>query len=104
MSGGEAYRWIRMQNARGGNPAAQDWFQSIPRQHSRLTATTESQAPKSTQTLAKDTKPIRVTWNSVVLVVTDDNLMQPFTDGRDRLVHPIAQLRFNRSQLRNHPL
>jgi hypothetical protein len=34
----------------------------------------------------------------MVLVVTDDNLLQLFTDGRDRLGHPIAQLGFNRSQ------
>jgi len=40
----------------------------------------------------------------MVSVVSEDNLLQPLTDGRHRLVHPMTQLGFNRSQLRNHPL
>src|SRR5262245_26438478 len=103
MGRGEACMWIRMQNAGQGNPAVKNRFQSIPRQHSRLTATTESKSPEPTQTLAKNTKPIRVTGNGIG-VVSDDNLLQPFTDGRHRLVHPIAQLGFNRSKLCDHPL
>src|SRR5262245_4354005 len=39
----------------------------------------------------------------MVSVVADDNLLQPFTDGRNRLVHSVAELGFNRTQLRHHP-
>ena len=70
MSGEETFGRIRMQDARYWNPAVEDRCQSIPGQHSFLTAATKSLPPQTTDTLPKDTEPIGVSRDRMVSVIT----------------------------------
>jgi hypothetical protein len=87
-----------MQNAGHMNPAREDRGHPIPR-HFALTATAQDQPPQSPQSLSEAAQPVEVSWDRAVSVVADDHPLQPFTDGSDRLVHPVAQFCLNRMQL-----
>jgi hypothetical protein len=54
--------------------------------------------------MPKGTKLIQIARDSMVLVVALNDLCQPFTDLRYRLVLPADQFRFQTTQLRHHPL
>ena len=54
--------------------------------------------------MPEGTELIQIARDSMVLVVTLNDLFQPFTDLRCRLVHPTGQFCFQTTQLRHHPL
>jgi len=54
--------------------------------------------------MPKGAELIQIARNSMVLVVTLDDLREPFTYLRCRLVLPADQLCFQSGQLRHHPL
>src|SRR5438874_6649708 len=93
-----------MHDVRCGNPAVEDRCQPIPRQRCFLTAATKNSPPQPTKTSPENTELIEVARNGMVLVITRYNLSQPFTDRRDRLMHPVTQLCFDELQLCDNPL
>ena len=54
--------------------------------------------------MSKDTELTHVTRNGMVLEVALNNLLEPFTDLRGRVVLPAAQLCFQGMEFRDHPL
>src|SRR5215469_990284 len=76
----------------------------MPRLFAPLTATIQNASPQPTEAVPKGAELIQIARDSMVLVVTLNDLFQPFTDLRCRLVHPAAQFCFQTAQLRHHPL
>ena len=93
-----------MQNSRERNPALQQRSEPLPGPFAALTATIENSSPQPAQTMPEGTELIQIARDSMVLVVTLNGPLQPFTDLRCRLVHPAGQFCFQTAQLRHHPL
>jgi hypothetical protein len=101
MKSEKADNRIGMQDARGRDPASGNSGDPNPL-HGLLTAATQSKPPQAPQPLPKDTQPIDVTRDRVVLVIASHNLSQPCTDVGNRLMHSEAQLSLNGVQLGHH--
>jgi len=69
-----------MQNAGSRNPTAEERIESIPSYLSALAAAHQHGAPQPADATAKDTQLSRITWDSMVLVVTQHNSAKPSTD------------------------
>jgi hypothetical protein len=80
MDSGKASHGIRMQNAGSRNPTAEERIESVPSYLSALAAADKHSSPQPADATAKDTQLSRITWNSMVLVVTQHNSAEPSTD------------------------
>src|ERR1700731_4633031 len=60
--------------------------------------------PQPGDTPAEDAQLSRVTWNSMVLVVTQHNLSKPRTDFGRTVMLPALKFSLDGFQLRDHPL
>src|SRR5277367_5201020 len=60
--------------------------------------------PNPTQPPAKEVQPMQVARNSVVSVIARSYLLEPGTNGRDRLVTTMFQLHLNCLELSHQPL
>ena len=80
-----------MQNSRERNPALQQRGEPLPGPFAALTATIENSSPQSAQTMPEGTELIQIARDSMVLVVALNDLGQPFTDLRCRIVPPADQ-------------
>src|SRR5580700_4613150 len=54
--------------------------------------------------MSKDIQPVQVSGHGMIEMVARGHPPQPFTDQRDRLVPPAAQLHFDYLELGDHPL
>ena len=52
----------------------------------------------------EDPKVIKISRDSMILVIAQDYLLQPLTHRRYRLMHPAAQFCFDCMQFGHHPL
>ena len=93
-----------MQNSRERNPALQQRGEPLPGPFAALTATIENSSPQPAQTMPEGTELIQIARDSMVLVVALNDLREPFTDLRCRLMLPAGQFCFYGTQLRHHPL
>lgn len=60
--------------------------------------------PQPAKTLCKGPELQTVAWNRMVLVITRNNLLQPRTNGGDRLMHACTQFCPDQAQFCLHPL
>src|SRR5438128_5248300 len=60
--------------------------------------------PHPAKTLCKGPELRTVAWNRMVLVITRNNLLQPRTNGGDRLMHACTQFCPDQAQFCLHPL
>ena len=77
-----------MQNSRERNPVLQQRCEPLPGPFAALTATIEYPSPQPTQAMPEGAELIQIARNSMVLVIALDDLRQPFTHLRCRLVLP----------------
>jgi hypothetical protein len=89
-----------MQNVRGWNPSVE----LLPGYLAALTATQQHLSPQPLKPTPEELQPTQVSRHRVVSVITQSDLLQPFTHDRNRLVPTADQLSLNRLQLRHHPL
>src|SRR4029453_893573 len=104
MTGGEALLGIRMQHPWNRNPAIKKRSMPLPLHRPTLTAAGQDGPPQTPQPMHENAQPMKISRNSVVLVITQRDLPKPPTDQRRRLMLPADQLCFDRMQLRHHPL
>ena len=91
MQSGEASHRIGMQNAGSRNPTAEERMESIPSYLSTLAAADKHGSPQPADATAKHVQLSRITWDSVVLVVTQHNSAKPSTDlGRAMMLTAFA--------------
>jgi len=76
-----------MQNSGYGNPPVQERFKTIPSHSGALTATDQNSPPQPTNAMHEDAQLTGVTWNGMVLVITQHNPPKPFTNiGRTMML------------------
>ena len=93
-----------MQNAGLGNPPVQDWGKTSPSHLRALAATDKDAPPQPTNASLKDAQLRRVPRNSMVLVIAPNDLPEPLTDLRGRVMRPADQLSFDSFELCHQPL
>jgi len=69
MSGGEALLGVWMQHPWDGNPAIKNRCVPLPRYPPTLAATSQNGPPQSPQPMHENSQPIKVSRNSMVLVI-----------------------------------
>ena len=104
MQSGEASHRIRMQNTGSRNPTAEERIESIPSYLSALTATHQHGAPQPADATAKAAQLSRITWDSMVLVVTQHNSAKPSTDLGRAMMLTALQLSLDGVELGRHSL
>jgi len=93
-----------MENTNGWNPALHEPMESVHGDPAALAAARDCAPPYPTKPPAEDLKPMQVSGNSVVLVVTRSDPAEPSTYRRDRVMTAAFQLRFYCLELRYQPL
>jgi hypothetical protein len=81
-----------MQNVRGWNPSVE----LLPGYLATLTATQQHLSPQPLKPTPEELQPTQVSRHRVVSVITQSDLLQPFTHDRNRLVPTADQLSLNR--------
>src|ERR671931_1566561 len=104
MSNGEACCWVRMQNTGSRNPTAEERIESVPSYLSALAAADKYGSPQPADATAKDAQLSRITWDSVVLVVTQHHSAKPSTDLGRAMVLTALQLSLDGVELGRHSL
>src|ERR1700685_3069403 len=92
MCGVEACHRIRMQNAGKRNPSVEERIEPLPTHIAALTATDQYHPPQSAKPMPEDFQLRQVSRNGVIAVVTQNDLLQPLTNDRFRLVPTEDQL------------
>ena len=82
MRGGETNVRIRVQNSWERNPAFQQRRQPLPWLLTALAAPTQNGSLQPAQSMPEGAKLTQISGNSMVLVVTLNNLPEPFTHLR----------------------
>src|SRR5262249_31443155 len=69
-----------------------------------LAATNKDRTPQPLQSVPKHTKPIKIARDSIIVVVTEHDSMEPLANRLRRFMLTLAQLGLNRSKFRDHSL
>ena len=93
-----------MQNAGSRNPTTEERIEPIPSYLSALTATHQHGAPQPADATAKDAQLSRITWDSMVLVVTQHHSAKPSTDLGRAMMLTALRLRLDGVELGRHSL
>jgi len=104
MHSGEASHGVRVQNAGSRNPTAEERIESIPSYLSTLTAADKDSSPQPADATAKHAQLSRITWDSMVLVVTQHNSAKPSTDLGRAMMLTALQLSLDGFELGRHSL
>ena len=104
MSGVKACVRIRVQDTGWRNPPIQDGSNAVPPDLSALTAANQNISPQTIDATFEEAQLVGVTGYSMVLVISQHNLLEPCTDFGRAIVFPALKLNFNGFELRNHPL
>src|SRR5579862_3318132 len=93
-----------VQGARIGQPPIEERREDLPWLTCPLAAAHEKVVPHPVHAQTEGPQAIEIAGDSVVLVVTGDDLPEPCTDLADAIMLPAAQLCLDGFQLRHHPL
>src|SRR5579864_5647860 len=104
MDSGKAGHGIRMQNAGSRNPTAEERIEAVPSYLSTLTAADKHGSPQPADATAKDAQLSRITWDSMVLVVTQHHSAKPSTDLGRAMMLTALQLSLDGVELGRHSL
>src|SRR5205085_9528256 len=104
MSSVKASVRVRMQNARCGQPAIEEWANALPTDIWPLTAVAKRAPPQALQSMPEGVHRPEISRHGVVLIEALGNAPQPCPDLVQRLVHPAAQRLLDLLQLCHHPL
>src|SRR5512147_1215522 len=104
MNGVEASIRIGMQDAGWCYPPCQDWSNSLPSHLRALAAADQDIPPQSVDATFEDAQLIKITGDSMVLVITQHNSLEPCTDRGRAIMLPALRLSLDSFELRHHPL
>jgi hypothetical protein len=80
MSGGKAGVRIRVQDTGWRNPPIQDGSNAVPPALSALTAANQNISPQTIDATCEEAQLVGVTGHSMVLVISQHNLLEPCTN------------------------
>ena len=104
MTGGEANFGIGMEHTRCGEPVRHQTVEASPVGPAFPTAAEKHSPPESRHPVAKYIKALHIARHRVVIEVALNDRLQPFTGLGHRIVHALAELLLDLSQLAPHAL
>ena len=95
---------VGMQNAGWSKPSVQDWGKAFPTHLCALATADQNTLPAPAHAKFEDAQLSRVPRNSLVLVISQHNLPEPYTDLGHAAMHPALKLNLDGFELRDHSL
>ena len=102
MSGGEANIWKGMERTRLRKPSRSQDKHACPVDPVLLASAANSTPPEREHPVPKHAQAREVPWYRVVVEVALHDRLEPLAGLAHRIVHPLAELLLNLSQLRPH--